>query len=224
MILDDEGSFPESPIAAGVPTLQRTGLSIETGACATGSHLCTQPHMLCEPVEESYRCVCEKGWQPEIDDTVPIRFRCILVPQQPRVEQPIGPGFCTSHRECHQWGECVFTENGQGKCKCRGWYVGDGITHCGPPETQQQPAQQQPEKPVYEHSPAQTVGPVCRAHTDCNEHGNCVYNNEFGYYKCECIPPYIGDGISCTQQVTGWFFNHVSRIFSNLFALKSKFS
>jgi len=200
---NDEPSDPSRGVVAqGVPIVQGSN-PVEAGVCATGSHLCTLPHMLCEPAEQSYRCVCETGYQPEIDDSVPIRFRCVLSPQQPSanirpvVEQPIGPGFCTTHRECHQWGECVFGENGQGRCKCRGWYVGDGVSHCGPPEQAQQP----PRPPVYEHSPLQTVGGVCRSHSECGEHGNCVYNVNLGHYKCECIPPYKGDGISCTEEV-----------------------
>lgn len=49
-------------------------------------------------------------------------------------KRPIGGSGCLDHRECHQWGECVFGKNGEpGYCKCRGWYTGDGVNHCGPP-------------------------------------------------------------------------------------------
>lgn len=41
---------------------------------------------------------------------------------------------CQTHQDCHQWGECVFESDGKPNyCRCRGWYVGDGINHCGPP-------------------------------------------------------------------------------------------
>ena len=173
--------------------------------------------MLCEPKGQSYTCVCEAGYQQQSDPSVPIKFHCVRAPQQPQqpqypeqqpaIERPIGPGFCSSHTECHKWGECVFAENGLGKCKCRGWYVGDGVTHCGPPEDQQPPPQpQQPQQPTYEHSPSQTVGAICRSHEECSEFGQCVYSNDLGHYKCECRPPYKGDGIQCAQEVQGGCF------------------
>lgn len=47
---------------------------------------------------------------------------------------PGGLKACTKHKDCHQWGECVFEQNSRlGVCKCRGHYVGDGFQHCGPP-------------------------------------------------------------------------------------------
>uniref|UniRef100_A0A914XZB2 Nidogen n=1 Tax=Panagrolaimus superbus TaxID=310955 RepID=A0A914XZB2_9BILA len=213
-----------NPVAAGV-AIASGGNIIESGPCAIGSHLCTLPNMICQPQGQSYTCLCQQGYQPQADPNVPIKFHCVQSSQpyepqpQQRVDeeeveqQPIGPGYCTSHSECHQWGECVFNEHRQGKCKCRGWYVGDGVTSCGPPEEpqaappqhpqQQHPQQpQQPQQPpTYEHSPSQTVGAVCRSHEECSQLGQCVFNNALGYYKCECRPPYKGDGVQCAAEV-----------------------
>ncbi|PIO70268.1 G2F domain protein, partial [Teladorsagia circumcincta] len=63
-------------------------------------------------------------------------------PQPPAPQQqeanPVGltsEGVCTNHHQCHQWGECVFADGSPyGQCRCRGWYTGDGVDHCGPPQ------------------------------------------------------------------------------------------
>lgn len=48
---------------------------------------------------------------------------------------PSGKFKCSFENIWIQWGECVFSANtSSGFCKCRGWYVGDGVSHCGPPE------------------------------------------------------------------------------------------
>lgn len=50
-------------------------------------------------------------------------------------KQALTGSGCRDHRDCHQWGECVFGESRElGYCKCRGWYTGDGVRHCGPPK------------------------------------------------------------------------------------------
>uniref|UniRef100_A0A7E4W1P9 Nidogen n=1 Tax=Panagrellus redivivus TaxID=6233 RepID=A0A7E4W1P9_PANRE len=220
---NDEPAGPaqRGPVAAGTPNQPGHAANVDQGVCATGTHLCTEQHMLCQPAEQSYRCICEDGFHPQNDESVILKFRCVPAPVHANVpapvaaaETPIGPGFCTSHSECHQWGECVQAAGGKGgSCKCRGWYVGDGVTHCGPPEPEQpqvpqhpqhpqQPQQYQPQVPQHvDASP--TVGTVCRAHSECSEHGNCVYSQSLGYYTCECVAPYKGDGIQCYADSDG---------------------
>lgn len=41
---------------------------------------------------------------------------------------------CTSHQQCHKYGECAFVSGfATGNCKCRGHYEGDGVHSCHPP-------------------------------------------------------------------------------------------
>ncbi|OZC09732.1 G2F domain protein [Onchocerca flexuosa] len=238
-------------------------------ACESGRHLCTLQNMICMPVERSYRCECIKGYQAEYDNNTELGWKCIDMNECERGEHkcghnaicinleeigvddqidekaPVIGSGCLDHRDCHQWGECVFGKNGEpGYCKCRGWYTGDGVHHCGPPaETEikqvviedSQPEQVEQTCGGYkcdanaycnsssgreqctcqngytgngiscaadvsdQRKPNVPDGKVCRSHEECGIHGNCVYNNELGAYRCVCVPPYFSDGVNCVE-------------------------
>ncbi|KAH7716916.1 Protein NID-1 b [Aphelenchoides avenae] len=243
----NEGVVRFASTAFAIPPGTNVDLAEASGPCAAGRHLCTETNMNCVPIDHTYRCECAPGFQHEVDETVPPRFRCVekndLPGAGPQVPPFSGasPG-CTRHDQCHQWGECVFGVGGQpGHCKCRGWYVGDGVNHCGPPGElttsdenfnglisgeQAQPASScggyncdrnaecVDQKCVcrsgfygngvqceYETRPTVTAGAICRDHAECGENAQCVYSNQEGYYKCQCVPPYVGDGIECAREV-----------------------
>uniref|UniRef100_A0A914VKD9 Nidogen-1 n=1 Tax=Plectus sambesii TaxID=2011161 RepID=A0A914VKD9_9BILA len=261
--------------------------------CSTGEHYCKQPNMICTPFEPSYRCECERGYEVQIDASVqPLGWRCIDLDECIRGDHTCDPnaecwniagsfecrckqGYhgngqrclrpCRAHEECHQWAECAAVDgfSGQSYCQCRGWYVGDGVEHCGPPgesahvqhtqaaghlcdgyecdrhadcmpspsggqecvcqagfhgngvqcerlitaepeQDRRQPGRsgqdhRQPSRP----DEPEIIGTVCRAHEECSDHGQCVYNNALGYYQCQCRPPYSGDGVRCFLEEGG---------------------
>uniref|UniRef100_A0A915ESB5 EGF-like domain-containing protein n=1 Tax=Ditylenchus dipsaci TaxID=166011 RepID=A0A915ESB5_9BILA len=126
--------------------------------CALGAHYCTQPNMVCRVRQSTYSCECQDGYHFERDTSLEAGFRCV----SSKHTSPSLPGHqagCSGHHECHQWGECVA-----GQCKCRGWYVGDGVKHCGPPEeTIIQPVD-------TPHKPQQACGEyTCDTNADCIE-------------------------------------------------------
>uniref|UniRef100_A0A913I0X9 EGF-like domain-containing protein n=1 Tax=Strongyloides stercoralis TaxID=6248 RepID=A0A913I0X9_STRER len=154
---------------------------IVKSVCAPGHHICTGEHMKCLAVENSYRCVCEEGYETVHDTTSTTGFSCkkearSQVSHNTRIEK----GSCTAHSQCHKWGECVFGQNGQpGYCKCRGWYVGDGVDHCGPPERR-------------EEKPSNNCGQYnCDANADCMPAPNGVGT------ECVCKAGFYGNGLRC---------------------------
>ncbi|CAJ0577158.1 unnamed protein product, partial [Mesorhabditis spiculigera] len=227
--------------------------------CATGKHVCTHPHMLCRPVEHSYRCECAAGYQAKHDSTSSIGWYCVDIDecargdstcdpnaaclntdggfqcqcnagfsgdghrcfggelrgdeQQPHPRHhaqghdghpaemaPQAPGSCAAHTDCHQWGECVFPEGAaHGQCKCRGWYVGDGVEHCGPPqETRRAPQQPAQHPPREEHQPARMPshqGLPCGSQ-HCSAHAECLPSTDGGS-ECVCRAGYNGNGLQC---------------------------
>ncbi|CAD5213611.1 unnamed protein product [Bursaphelenchus okinawaensis] len=193
---------------------------------------CLQPGICdrnanCENSEGSYTCTCRQGFIGN--------GRSCRPEGEAGPEAPAGSTACTEHSQCHQWGECVFGQNGQpAYCKCRGWYVGDGVNHCGPPEPQnnendvdrcgghvchehaecRQNEQGQdicvcrngyhgngvhciPLQHEEQHRHVDSTAAVCRNDAECSENAQCVYNAHSRYYRCECRPPFSGDGTTC---------------------------
>ncbi|KAF8381850.1 nid-1 [Pristionchus pacificus] len=255
---------------AGAPVPAPTHAA-NTDPCAEGAHLCTLPNMFCRAAEQKYRCECERGYTAKAEKSSPMGWICAedeVTSPPPLPDSALPAGHCIRHDQCHQWGECVWAAQGQtvGVCRCRGWYVGDGVTHCGPPE--EMPSHHQsvanPEtageedegrrRALLGHQPSHggvrpcgsyicsehaecmpspdggsecvcrsgfagngiyceslsgdeegedtapqlaTLSKVCRVHEDCHEHASCAYSVVSGIWKCECTPPYKGDGISC---------------------------
>ncbi|VDK52796.1 unnamed protein product, partial [Gongylonema pulchrum] len=87
--------------------------------------------------------------------------------EQPDEVKPQGASGCREHQDCHQWGECVFGRNGEpGYCRCRGWYVGDGVRHCGPP------GETEIKQVVIEDAGAGHVGQTCGDYR-CHINADC---------------------------------------------------
>lgn len=178
---------------------------LQENACTSGHHFCTLPNMICVPIHMNpfYRCECRSGYRLIEDNTVEQRMACQQIDEQSenivqplqQLQQTTPPivlqaGECTRHDQCHQWGECVFgpMPGLHGKCKCRGWYIGDGVAHCGPPE-QPPPAAVQPQ-------PADK-STICRGDNECGDNAKCDYSTSHGYYVCICKEGWQGDGIDC---------------------------
>uniref|UniRef100_A0A158Q8F9 Nidogen-1 n=1 Tax=Elaeophora elaphi TaxID=1147741 RepID=A0A158Q8F9_9BILA len=226
---------------------------VDTNECERGEHKCNH-NAICINLDGTYECRCGDGYEGDGH-----RCRKLGVDGDGSDEKrPMSGSGCLEHRECHQWGECVFGKNGEpGYCKCRGWYVGDGVHHCGPPietevkqviiddshrEVVQTCGSHQCDVNAYcdsssgpEHCVCQNgyygngiscaphfngqqkldivpgghagvrdgIGKVCRSHEECGEHANCVYSNEFGAYRCVCVPPYFNDGLKCVESKEG---------------------
>ncbi|KAI3415926.1 hypothetical protein GPALN_005489 [Globodera pallida] len=171
-------------------------------ACSSGRKTFVRFNV-CVPTSSSYRCECRAGFHLVQDNSVEQGITCQqIVAETPQnigqqgtvAEQPLQPGECTRHDQCHQWGECVFHPlSGQpGKCKCRGWYVGDGLSHCGPP------ADGPPPQPLPVQN--QPKGTICRGDSDCGDNANCAVTGN-GYWLCKCMEGWRGDGLDCVAGV-----------------------
>ncbi|KAI6222354.1 hypothetical protein M3Y99_01507200 [Aphelenchoides fujianensis] len=135
----------------------------------------------CENTVGSFVCRCRQGFSGD-------GKQCTRDGDAP---QQTENGFeCRDHSDCHQWGECSFTGHGQGVCKCRGWYVGDGKTHCGPPAVQSEPERH----PIVQPERIRSPDTVCRGDDECGVNSKCVYNGQLNYYRCECQSPYYNNG------------------------------
>ncbi|ETN85095.1 EGF-like domain protein, partial [Necator americanus] len=182
--------------------------------CAEGRHVCTLPNMRCRPVDPSYRCECLPGYQAKRNESSPLGWNCqafhgdetsmesgfttmdaieLTLPrgepeQQLQSQHP--KGTCTNHQQCHQWGECAFVDGSpHGQCKCRGWYVGDGVDHCGPPQEQRH------EEPRLNANIPMRGGQPCGQHV-CDVNAECMPSPSGGS-ECVCKAGYHGNGISC---------------------------
>lgn len=99
--------------------------------CAERRHTC-DVNAECENFDGSFRCTCKTGYSGD-------GHHCIGAMDSATAVDTNGGKFivknsCTRHKDCAEWGECVFTEAGRSPfCRCRGHYVGDGVTYCGPP-------------------------------------------------------------------------------------------
>ncbi|KAI6214615.1 NIDogen [Aphelenchoides besseyi] len=173
----------------------------------------------CENTVGSYNCRCREGFNGD-------GKQCTRNGDAP-VKTDAGYE-CTSHAECHQWGECAFTSNSRGVCKCRGWYVGDGRNNCGPPTAETRPEQcgqytcdvnadcidetcicRSPGyqgtgltcAPIVQQERGQNRSPdtVCRGDNECGVNARCVYNGQLNYYRCECVSPFYNNGVECVQ-------------------------
>ncbi|XGW06087.1 hypothetical protein V3C99_016431 [Haemonchus contortus] len=180
--------------------------------CERREHTCDR-NAVCENTEGSFTCQCRPGYtgdghhcmstEPEETEAPP--------PQVGRQEPPSGQskGTCTNHQQCHQWGECVFADGSPyGQCRCRGWYTGDGVDHCGPP---QEPRREEPrreegrreeerrEEPRREERPHpgtyEGAGRPCGHHI-CHANAECMPSPSGGS-ECVCRAGYAGNGISC---------------------------
>ncbi|KAK0410862.1 hypothetical protein QR680_005366 [Steinernema hermaphroditum] len=167
--------------------------------CARGDHNCDR-NAECRNLPGTFECVCREGFfgdgyfceggEGQASENVQPDHGHQQQQETP-AQSPQGSG-CTTHQECHQWGECVFGQHGQpGYCKCRGWYVGDGVTHCGPPEENIQPQQPQPQpQPEHRVEEASCGGVTCDPNADCNP-------SPSGGYECVCRAGYHGNGLQC---------------------------
>ncbi|VDM81875.1 unnamed protein product [Strongylus vulgaris] len=73
-------------------------------------------------------------------------------------------------------------------CRCRGWYVGDGVDHCGPPEERHE------EPRLNAHIPRRG-GQPCGHHV-CDVNAECMPSPSGGS-ECVCKAGYHGNGVSC---------------------------
>ncbi|KAJ1346639.1 hypothetical protein KIN20_001510 [Parelaphostrongylus tenuis] len=157
--------------------------------CERGDHTCDQ-NAVCTNTDGSFTCECRPGYEGD-------GHRCtnqqVIEPDIP-VEQPIlhgttqhRAGSCTNHQQCHQWGECVFVDGSpHGHCRCRGWYTGDGVNHCGPPE----------EAPRRENEQRnEQRGNLCGEHV-CDVNADCMPSPSGGL-ECVCKAGFVGNGVIC---------------------------
>ncbi|KAK6011116.1 hypothetical protein OSTOST_23810, partial [Ostertagia ostertagi] len=120
-------------------------------------------------------------------------------------------GVCTNHHQCHQWGECVFADGSPyGQCRCRGWYTGDGVDHCGPPQEhrREEPRRELVEKKNVERSPVEKRDLVEKTNVDKSAqmwarmkergaHAVTTYATQMPTSECVCRAGYAGNGITC---------------------------
>ncbi|CAL2045201.1 unnamed protein product [Caenorhabditis brenneri] len=158
--------------------------------CQRGDHNCDQ-HAKCTNRPGSFSCQCLPGYQGDGRSCIREQHASQHDHQQNQQQNSgvgaTAEGLCTAHNQCHQWGECVFTsEHPTGRCKCRGWYVGDGVNHCGPPEEN---------KPKHNANIPQRGGQICGSYV-CDVNAECMPEPSGGS-ECVCKAGFNGNGVTC---------------------------
>ncbi|KAK6756777.1 hypothetical protein RB195_014916 [Necator americanus] len=174
--------------------------------CERGDHTCDH-YAVCHNTDGSFTCQCRPGYTGDghhcstfhgdetsmesgftTMDAIELTLPRGEPEQQPQSQHP--KGTCTNHQQCHQWGECAFVDGSpHGQCKCRGWYVGDGVDHCGPPQEQRH------EEPRLNANIPMRGGQPCGQHV-CDVNAECMPSPSGGS-ECVCKAGYHGNGISC---------------------------
>ncbi|CAG9539309.1 unnamed protein product [Cercopithifilaria johnstoni] len=156
---------------------------VDMNECERGEHKCDR-NALCINLDGTFECRCADGYEGD-------GHLCRKVGVNGEIDEkrPMSGSGCLDHRECHQWGECVFGKNGEvGYCKCRGWYTGDGVHHCGPPR------ETDIKQVVIDDSQQEEIGQTCGGYK-CDMNAYC--NSSSGHEQCVCQNDYHGNGISC---------------------------
>lgn len=155
---------------------------IDLDECQRGDHTCDQ-NAICANTDGGFNCECRPGYQGD-------GHRCHRIGESIPREDTSTASECHSHQECHQWGECAFGRNGEaGYCRCRGWYVGDGVHHCGPPD-------EQPRLAVTEMPQRQeNTGNLCGGYI-CDSNADCMPAPRGGD-ECVCRSGFHGNGVQC---------------------------
>ncbi|GMT09886.1 hypothetical protein PFISCL1PPCAC_1183, partial [Pristionchus fissidentatus] len=182
--------------------------------CVRGDHDC-DAYAVCINTPGAFSCECRRGFDGD-------GHRCFQVESTPPPSLPdsaLPAGHCTRHDQCHQWGECVWAAHGQtvGVCRCRGWYVGDGVTMCGPPEempgahntvTNPETAGEEDEGRRRELASHNHMNANVPAHGGrpcgsfiCSEHAECMPSPDGGS-ECVCRSGFAGNGVYC-ESLTG---------------------
>ncbi|WKY13835.1 hypothetical protein Q1695_004571 [Nippostrongylus brasiliensis] len=156
--------------------------------CERGDHTCDR-HAVCRNTDGSFTCHCRAGY---VGDGHRCQHSPSAEPQAP--EQPTQEreqGTCTNHQQCHQWGECVFTEGApHGQCRCRGWYTGDGVDHCGPPQEQERREEPRLNANIPQRGAQPCGSSVCDVNAECMPAPS-------GGSECVCKAGFAGNGINC---------------------------
>ncbi|KAK6108182.1 G2F domain family protein [Brugia pahangi] len=156
---------------------------IDMNECERGEHKCNR-NAICINLEGTFECRCNDGYEGDGH-----HCRKVGVDGELENKRPLTGSGCLDHRDCHQWGECIFGRNGElGYCKCRGWYTGDGVHHCGPP------TETEVKQVVIEDSNREQAGQTCGEYM-CDVNAYC--DSSSGSEQCECQKGYHGNGISC---------------------------
>ncbi|KJH50181.1 G2F domain protein [Dictyocaulus viviparus] len=160
--------------------------------CERGDHTCDQ-NAVCSNTDGSFTCQCKPGYVGDghrctREHVSESEVRTDLTAQE--TEPQHRSGSCTNHQQCHRWGECAFTPGTPyGQCRCRGWYTGDGVNHCGPPEEQRRD-----EKRLSDNVPQRQVT-TCGQHV-CDMNAECMPSSSGGT-ECVCKLGYVGNGVTC---------------------------
>uniref|UniRef100_A0A9J2PVJ1 Nidogen n=1 Tax=Ascaris lumbricoides TaxID=6252 RepID=A0A9J2PVJ1_ASCLU len=191
---------------------------IDLDECQRGDHTCDQ-NAICANTDGGFNCECRPGYQGDghrchtiKNVTNGVNVLLVATVKQATVGAEVGTSVmeyiiaahqttipredtstaseCHSHQECHQWGECAFGRNGEaGYCRCRGWYVGDGVHHCGPPD-------EQPRLAVTEMPQRQeNTGNLCGGYI-CDSNADCMPAPRGGD-ECVCRSGFHGNGVQC---------------------------
>ncbi|MCP9264851.1 Nidogen-1 [Dirofilaria immitis] len=155
---------------------------IDVNECERGEYKCDH-NAICVNLEGTFKCQCGVGYEGD-------GYLCRKVGTDDE-KRPMNASGCLDHQECHQWGECIFGKDGKpGYCKCRGWYTGDGVHHCGPP------TETEIKQIIIEDSQPRQI---CAGYK-CDENAYC--DSLSGHEQCICRNGYDGNGISCSIHVT----------------------
>ncbi|KAL3985317.1 G2F domain family protein [Acanthocheilonema viteae] len=156
---------------------------IDMNECERGEHKCDR-NAICINLDGTFECRCADGYEGD-------GHLCRRTGGNDEIyeKRPVSGSGCFDHRECHQWGECVFGKNGEpGYCKCRGWYTGDGVHHCGPP------TETEIKQVVIDDPHREQIGQTCGGYK-CDTNAFC--NTSSGHEQCTCQNGYYGNGIIC---------------------------
>lgn len=200
---------PREQVIRYTVTNKITPLVIED-PCIEGAQFCGD-HSSCVVEGDSYRCVCNSGFQYLYD-----------IGDYGETAACIDINECAAGKDdCHSFADCINQE-GSYSCVCLPGYTGDGKTceqhlqtcaniHCGENADCIQILGQGPEchcKFGFERS-----GTFCiesrftddnnceNDHDICDPNADCILNSETNEHQCQCLEGYTGNGILCIEEL-----------------------
>ncbi|GBL93573.1 Nidogen-1 [Araneus ventricosus] len=171
--------------------------------CKEGRQVCG-PNSNCVVEGDSFRCVCNQGYQQIYEEAGDGSTTCVDVNE------------CLLGRDnCHVHADCLNLP-GSFTCRCQSGYFGDGTNcerkqtcadiNCDPNADCTEGTLQRPPQcrcRIGYLGNGQTCEPAesddCRSVNYCDRRADCIYDEETHRHTCKCRRGFTGDGVVCVE-------------------------